>query len=406
MPDLEIYDRINQAVTEANQVPVINDSINKTKQSPTLQELIDKNNENPALGDLPKNLNVGNMSFPKITSKEDFNAYQRHFVRFFINIDEESKLEKINKRDGLGLSSDTDQSDQSRLRNGTVSEDRFKYGSAALGAMAVAGSSKAIGMISKIAGKGTSTLGKMGAGVAATTAVLGSGAAAGYLVSEAFNVTKKLKRMAGSITLYAPGDISTSYGISYNQTDNMLNELLKTDKGSEIIGGDDAVDKATGAASKMTRIVASIGSPDVLGSMTRTARNKKRDLLFDSVDNRNFSFSYNFMPRNASEALEVADIIHAFIYHSHPDVLAGFDQFLVVYPAEFDIEYVYVRDGEETENPFIRKISSCVITGIDIQYGNGGSYQSLAAGEPIATRLNLRFKEIENLTKDRISAGL
>lgn len=385
----ENYSNEGRSVPEA----ITSSDMSDNGNSSTVQNSLSRGNSDQ-LADMgvKRKVEVKNLQFPLETG-DDFESYQRHYIRFYINIDEESRLVQDDIKNGTNLTTDKDNTNQNRFRTGQISEERFQNGAAIIAATAAMGSSSLQNIISGLSKKGNKK-------AATGAAILATGAAAltGAAVSKSFNVTKKLKRLAGSITLYAPGDIQTSYGISYDKTDNMLNELLKTGKGDEI--------EADKTLSKMTRIVGTNASKDVLGSLTRTAQNKKRDLLFDSVDNRNFTFSYNFMPKNAREAIEISDIIHTFIYHAHPETIQGYDQFLLLYPAEFDIEYIYKRGGEEIQNNFIRKISSCVLTNIDIQYGNGGSYQSLANGAPVNTRLSLRFTEIENLTKERIEDWL
>lgn len=88
--------------------------------------------------------------------------------------------------------------------------------------------------------------------------------------------------------------------------------------------------------------------------------------------------------------------------------LLRLEQYLFIYPAEFDIEYgIRDENGNERDNIFLNKISSCVLTGLNVSYAaSGGSYQSLRNGEPIHTKMNLQFMEIETLHRGRIEAGL
>lgn len=336
---------------------------------------------------IKKDFTMRNLRFPKkVSDIDDDYSYNRHYVRFWINVDEESRIVKRDK--GGVLTEDKNNTDQNRFRSSEISQARFTGLAGTIGAMTAVGSSTANSIMSKLIANP----------VLRTAAVASGGLLTGAAVAQAFNVTKKIKRLKTSITLYSPAGIGTNSSFDWGETDNMLNEILKTDKGAELF-------EDTSVAQKMTRIVGTNGSKELLGSLTRTAANKKKDLMFNSVESRTFSFDYTFMPRNAEEAIEVADIIYAFRFYSHPELIQGYDQFLQLYPAEWDIEYIYCKDGSEDINPFLTKISSCVLTNIDIGYANHGSYQSLSLGEPVETRVSLRFREIESLHQDRIAKG-
>jgi hypothetical protein len=166
-----------------------------------------------------------------------------------------------------------------------------------------------------------------------------------------------------------------------------------------------AASGAATAAGKFAQIVA-IGGSDLLQSLTRSTINQKSDLLFKKVNRRSFQFEYSFMPKNAFEAYDVASIIYMFKYFQHPEMLEGYDQWLYIYPAEFDIEYVYKSDGGENENIWLNKISSCALESVTVSYGGNGTFQSLVNGEPVQTSLVLRFREFETLHQDRIAKGM
>jgi hypothetical protein len=147
-------------------------------------------------------------------------------------------------------------------------------------------------------------------------------------------------------------------------------------------------------------------SSEAFSNLGRTAVNPKRDVLFNSVGNRRFKFDYVFAPRSKEEAIEVSNIIYAFKLFAHPELIAGYAQYLYLYPAEFDIEYRMIdSNGNDIENPHLNRISSCVLESIDVVYAPNGSFQSLANGEPVITNMSLSFMEIETLHQDKIKQG-
>ena len=70
-------------------------------------------------------------------------------------------------------------------------------------------------------------------------------------------------------------------------------------------------------------------------------------------------------------------------------------------PAEFDIKFFF--NGSENEN--INKISTCVLTTIDVNYSAGGSWTTFQDGMPVEIGMILKFKELELMHKGRIQDG-
>ena len=87
----------------------------------------------------------------------------------------------------------------------------------------------------------------------------------------------------------------------------------------------------------------------------------------------------------------------AFRYHSMPEIegseLTGRT---MITPSTFDIEYF--------PNAHLHKISTSVLEGVDVQYG-GERPQFFEDDHPVETQLTLNFKELEIITKERITAG-
>lgn len=341
-----------------------------------------------------------------------------HYVRFWINLDEESKLIKEKKVVTTGNVDNTDQN-----RRNTNSATTATATAAMTAGGAVWGASKALdtvpGFLTKLAGNATDPItgktvsldpfkGKGLAGNPRLAAIIaGAGAVGGGLagaavgLTEDFKLAKRLKRLATSISLYAPSGISSSYHLGWSQTDSMLLDIAQKSQVSAI--GDMLQNRP--ASTSIGRIALTANS-ETFSNLGRTAVNSRRDMLFQSVGNRKFKFDYVFAPRSKEEAQEVADIIYAFKLFAHPELLEGYANYLYLYPAEFDIEYRMIDAyGKDIENPYINKISSCVLESIDVVYANRGSYQSLANGEPVMTSLSLTFMEIETLHQDRIKKG-
>lgn len=341
-----------------------------------------------------------------------------HYVRFSINLNEESKLIRLNQ---VGVDGNVDMSQQNRPFKNQNSQDAINtvatVGSAYLGSQLGAAGAKLL------------FKGKPGAGAASVVGTV-TGAAAGAalgdsvgeLVSEYLKVTNKIKRLVANITLYTPANVRANYSLSYDMPEDMLVTLAQSDNYDAVKAGlaaalspvtertAESVKDAGAAFGRFGRILATAASPTV-SMLSRTAINKRTDVMFRHVGNRQFVFDYVFAPKSVDEAKEVADIIFMFKYFAHPEMLEGYGNFLYLYPAEFDIEYGMkigdpnVGPQQQKENKHVNKISSCVLTDISVNYAPGNSFQSLEKGEPIVTTVSLVFREIETLHRERIAKG-
>lgn len=336
-----------------------------------------------------------------------------HFVRFFVHVNEESRLikNKIVETDGP-----VDNSNQNRANKGTATNESISttmaIGGAALGGKV--GAEWSSYKIKKLFGTGIPTSAGYKAGAAGLSA-LGTGAAAaigavagyaaGPIVAETFHLTNRLQRLKSSITLYSPSDIRVDYSMNYEITEDTLSALAQADQSKDIVRAISHPGDAMKGISSIARILAA--KTKTISILSRTAVNPKKDIMFSGVNNRTFQFNYTFAPRSAEEATAVADIIYMFKFFAHPEMLPGYGDFLYLYPAEFEIHYGITQpDGTEIpDNENLNAISSCVLESISINYAPNGSFQSLKNGEPIITELSLSFKEIELLHQGRIQQG-
>jgi hypothetical protein len=339
----------------------------------------------------------------KFTCRYPLHDEARHYVKFWIHVDENSTI--LNEPGGENLGY-VDNSDQNRLNRGLTSIDAIQTAGALAGGLA--GASAAIARAKTAAFRGKTTANKASvSGSLALDAYAGTVVGAGIgvllagLADEKFKLTKKMKKLKNTIDLYAPPGINASYNMKWNMTDDMLISFAQQD-------AFDSMKKAItkpGEASKELLQAAAV-SNSTFSNLTRTAKNARKDVLFNSVDNRNFQYEFQLAARSQEEAKMINQIIYLFKLYSHPEVMKGFGQFLSIYPAEFKIEYYFINDqGDHVINPYMNQISSCVCTGMNVSYASNGSYQSLMNGEPTIVNLSLRFMEIETLHQDRIRKG-
>ena len=238
------------------------------------------------------------------------------------------------------------------------------------------------------------------------------------------NFFRTVKRTKDTIALYMPDTLAFDYQQSYSDVSvasglGIVGAGLQAGASLMNAGkkGGDAIQK--NMAPFVAEAAAGVGSKfgldkNVLFTALSAATggalavNPQLELIYQSPSFRNFRFQFMFYPRSKKEAEQVLSIIDMFTFHQAPEVLtSSFGRYLVP-PSEFDIQFFY--NGQE--NPNIPKVSTCVLTGVSIDYAPNGfaSYETLlnspergGTGMPVAIRMDLSFKETEIITKQFLS---
>ena len=242
----------------------------------------------------------------------------------------------------------------------------------------------------------------------AVTAGALTGAAAGDKISQWFEPDKRF-RIKTAIQLAINERPSVKYGVQYGTTD--LGTI-----GGFLGGGASALDMnqmmpemARKAITNLAAVPAGIAANltgdsnfdlgGAISAATAMTPNPFREQIFQSVDNRTFTFDYKFLPKSEQESRKVKNIITEFKYHMHPELSAG--GLFYIYPSEFNIVYFFGKK----ENPWVHKISTCVLTDMSIDYGNNSTFGTFGNGAPNEINMKLTFRELEVLTKERIDPG-
>ena len=136
--------------------------------------------------------------------------------------------------------------------------------------------------------------------------------------------------------------------------------------------------------------------------------NPHKQLLFKGVELRNFTFQYKLVARNETETNTIDYIIRLLRYHMLPDLGTGFagvgSGLALIYPSEFDMAfYMYDDNGNPKLNPYLPAISTCVLTKMDVTYGEK-EIVSHADGSPVELTLSLSFQETQVMTKSVVNA--
>ena len=226
------------------------------------------------------------------------------------------------------------------------------------------------------------------------------------------------KRLSTAIALYMPTTVDVTYNAGYEEKE--IGRLAGAGvaafdafKGGGINAAVDAV------AKKLPEMVdesifdavdgIAPGAKAIMFAKSGKVVSNRMELIFSGVGKRSFSYTFKFLPRSQKESKDVTSIVEKFKYHMLPKVEGdpGSSRTFVT-PDTFDIEYRWV--GNSNHNPYLNKISTCVLENMSVKYGGSVGYQAFEPDEkgntpPVETEISLQFKELEIITKARAEQG-
>lgn len=350
------------------------------------------------------------------------NADKGHYMVIFINVQEKSNF---NYTEDSVSSSSTIQANRTQLEKDVgepinvggiareainAAENGVKYGGQTLNNIVnnlQKSDTKAIRETGNLLGKGLDLFSPFGPAVKSIASQ--TGATAGYLTSAKF--LRTTKRTTDTIALYMPDTVN--FAQNQNFSDLSLGGELLSRIGaagySGLTGGKNAIKNITPFVAdfikqSLSELGASSGQA-IFTSIFGAVQNPQLELIYTSPNFRSFNFEFNFYPRSEKEAKNVQNIIQRLKFHQAPELLKGTAGYFLVPPSEFDIKFFY----NGTENPNIPKISTCVLTSINVDYapngfqtfetGNDASPKMGQTGMPVGIRMTLGFKETQIITK-------
>jgi len=340
----------------------------------------------------------------------------KHYVTFSINIRGKSKYNLGPERLFAITRDNAAQLSANELGNAT--KGFAKVAGAVVGgsiaSMAfnkVAGSVKKTGGTTATSAAGKKTVDVIGQGVA-VGAGAAAGAAAGSKAVDIINSTELLKpdtsyRISDVIALHLEEKPSVKYSANYSNKDlGTLAGVLGQTGGGDLsdsiktasqMGGEIGSAAVLGLA-KLPSIFGGADIKSVIGAGAKVALNPFREVLFEAIDFRTFTFRYRLMPKSLNETLRIRDIINLFKFHMHPELSKN--RLFFIYPAEFQISYFF----NDSTNKYFHKFAPCVLTDLQVDYG-GEQFSSFKDGAPSEVNLSLTFRETEILTKEKIIQG-
>ena len=341
---------------------------------------------------------VGSLTYPDDLLGNDQALSSKNYVIFYINVSVDSKVTKVQKAETVeGVTRD--------LRGALVGQKITEAQAAIANTV-----SSAIGgsVLGKFLGndKTAAIGGKLGAAFGAAAVATISPGDRPPAEEKQPEFSRPQKRLKKAIALHMPNNLRTGYRVAWGEKDTMAFQALAgaSQQIGEVLqkgGSAESIKSAGTAGGDILKNIALQTAMDGVGIGAGLAANPKKEQEFQGVDFREFSYNYQFAPRDEGEAATVINIIREFKYHMHPEYLES-TGFTYVYPSEFDIVFY---TGTE-QNPFVHKHSSAVLTAMEVDYAPNNVFVTFPNGMPTQINITLTFRELLTITKENIERGL
>ena len=221
----------------------------------------------------------------------------------------------------------------------------------------------------------------------------------------------------GSVILPVPGNVQDNQQVSWN-SDKMdpwqlalANIALTTieksvAKGVETAG--DFVQQALASTDTKTALgsyfaAQASGAQNLMTRTTGAIMNPNMDLLFNSPELRNFSFSFLLAPRSQKEAMTVIKIIRFFKQGMAP--IRSKARLFLKSPHTFRLAYkqanASVRNAYGTnDHPYLNKFKECALGSFGVNYTPNGQYSTYEDGVMTAYQITMNFRELTPIFND------
>ena len=155
-----------------------------------------------------------------------------------------------------------------------------------------------------------------------------------------------------------------------------------------------------------------ISTNDIFSSISGTVLNPNVELLFDSIDMRNFNLKFKLVPRNSAESGIINEICKIFkmctLPSRNPGKVFGFENrgtandFIAV-PNLCQVSFM----RGPKEHKALPRYKMCAITSVDVNYTPDGAYATYDdndnPGQPVAIELSIGFQETKLVFSEEIA---
>lgn len=235
--------------------------------------------------------------------------------------------------------------------------------------------------------------------------------------------TNPTKKLASQIILYMPATVGVTQGAQYGEVEmgklaTAAANVYKQGAYGGVFNKEFAkkvFDEAGIAMSDGTE-TALKGAADMIAPGAKAAielasgrvTNNRLEMVFEGTSRRSFSYTFKMMPKSEAEAENVDKICRMFRFYMAPSFEGDLSSSrTMIVPATFDISYYF---GMGKENRFLNKISTCVLESANVTYGGERvqffrPHSDGSGAPPVETNIELQFKELELITREKLALG-
>lgn len=137
-----------------------------------------------------------------------------------------------------------------------------------------------------------------------------------------------------------------------------------------------------------------VSTGGILSRSTGQVLNPNMELLFQAVNLRNFSFTFDLAPRDPSESQMIKDIIRIFKQSMAPKTEVGGQAIGAgLFISSPDVFQLAFKMGSK-DHPFLHRFKPCALTNMGINYTASGPYATYADSTPVHMQMSLQFTEL------------
>ena len=246
-----------------------------------------------------------------------------------------------------------------------------------------------------------------------------------FILSSGIKTDAPQLNSLGSISLYLPQQLTANTSANYENKEigAVGAEAIQAESLAEQItaGGGGVGTFAKALIGETVKRSGQMG--DILAIREGAIVNPYSYQVFGGMSHRQFSYQFDFVPKNKKEAREVANICEMMLFYMLPskgaddntsagdfsenaetgkvekkDSLIGGRHFLKM-PSQWDIEYY--KDGNRLSN-YIQEPKRCFMDSCNITYGGDSQNLLHTDGAPVKTTMELSFTEIEPLVRGKM----
>ena len=233
------------------------------------------------------------------------------------------------------------------------------------------------------------------------------------------------RKSIGTVVLPIPGGIKDQQQVSWADDKMSAAQIALSDIALTTIteGVGEGVGAAEGAMNRGVSNISDIkkalsaniagaaaGANRLLTRQTGAIMNPNMELLFDSPQLRDFTFSFLLSPRNKKEAATIVKIIRFFKQGMSP--IRSKSRLFLRSPHTFRLAYKHKATQSETtgddkdknkpatDHKFLNKFKECAMNGFGVDYTPNGQYSTYEDGSMTAYQVTMNFKEIVPIYND------